>query len=470
MRREREIKEMLFFTNRILELSVDGANRLHLLGRLHEEGFIPLIRSARLTSFEQALQGSERAKEMERVIAAWTEREENSLYVRGDLFFIEDVVFYLIFGGAGNALAGLRAGIVYGQETLESERKLDAFCRSVGEALEVIRSSSGNEREDVEAGWKSLETVEAIDDYTAQANDDDAVEKRLALEALEDIPARRLLHRIEEAQTAGRVAELLAGEAENQSLINRLAGAGLLKREVVVSCRKEGRALFRLPSIEMLSIITSSSAMCHACGAALSDEKVEELVMLTDLAGALLPDSTWLVNSLRAVLRELGVPQKAIRLLPASGGGEVNMEITVSDEPFLFILRDGDLSATHAARALDKLIDTEARHLIIIVTGRIQEDARVRLREHARRRARGGNESELVLIEGMDAAPGELQHAFERATQRALASELCELDASLGFSAGYMVATRFRLVEREGALKDLPELTAGALAGSLREI
>jgi hypothetical protein len=69
-----------------------------------------------------------------------------------------------------------------------------------------------------------------------------------------------------------------------------------------------------------------------------------------------------------------------------------------------------------------------------------------------------------------DAAPGELQHAFERATQRALAAELCELDASLGFSAGYMVATRFRLVEREGALKDLAESTAGALAGSLREI
>jgi hypothetical protein len=392
MRREREIKEMLFFTNRASEFSVDGANRLHLLNRLHDEGFIPLIRSARLTSFEQALQGSERAKEMERVIADWTEREENSLYVRGDLFFIEEVVFYLIFGGAGNAPAGLRAGIVYGHETLEPERKLDAFCRRVGEALEAIPGSS-NEREEGEAGWKSRETFEAIDDYTAQANDDDAVEKRLALESLEDIPARRLLHRIEEAQVAGRVAELLAGETENQSLINRLAGAGLLKREVVVSCRKEGRSLFRLPSIEMLSIITSSNAMCHACGAALSDEKVEELVMLTDLAGALLPDSTWLVNSLRAVLRELGVPQKAIRLLPASGDGEVNMEITVSDEPFLFILRDGDLSATHAARALDKLIDTEARHLVIIVTGQIQEDARVRLREHARRRARGGRGS-----------------------------------------------------------------------------
>ncbi|HKS29775.1 MAG TPA: hypothetical protein VJS44_18260 [Pyrinomonadaceae bacterium] len=463
---------MLFFTNRASELSVDGATRLHLLDRLQDRGFTPLIRASRLMSFEQALQGAERAKEMERAIAAWTETEENSLYVRGDLFSIEDHVFYLIFGGAEDDLAGMRAGIVYGRDTLDSERKLEAFCRRVSEALDAIRSTAVPREEASTASpeWKARENVVAIDDYTSQVTDDNAVEKRLALEALEDIQARRLLYRIEEAQAAGRVAELLANETENQSLINRLADVGLLKREVLVSCRKEGRALFRLPSIEMLTIITASNAMCSECGAALSDEKVEELVMLTEMARALLPDSTWLVNRLRTVLKEMGVPQKAIRLLPATGDGEVHMEVTVSDEPFLFVLRDGDLSTTNAARALDKLIDTEAQHLVVIVTGRVQEDARVRLREHARRRARGGNETEVVLIEGMDAAAGELQHAFERASQRALATELCELDASLGFSAGYMVATRFRLMQRSDALRDLAESAVGALAGSLREI
>ncbi|HEY0321438.1 MAG TPA: hypothetical protein VGC66_10810 [Pyrinomonadaceae bacterium] len=457
---------MLFFTSLDSKLSVDGANRLRLLDRLHDAGLTPLIRAARLTSFEQALQGAELAREMERAIAAWTEREENSLYVRGDLFSIEDHIFYLIFGGAEDELAGMRAGIVYGHETPEPERKLDAFCRRVSEALDAIRSSSSSV-EVVDEGdeWKSHENVVAINDYTAQAgNGGAAVEKGLALEALEDVPARRLLHRIEEAQDAGRVAELLASETENQALINRLADAGLLKREVLVSCRKEGRALFRLPSIEMLTNITASNAMCSECGAALSDEKVEELVMLTDMASTMLHDSAWLANGLRTLLRELGVPPKSIRLLTGAGDREAHMEVTASDEPFLFVLRDGDLTAMHAARSLDKLIETEARHLVIIVTGRIQEDARVRLREHARRRARVGNESEVVLIEGMEAAPGELQHAFERASQRALAAELCGLDASLGFSAGYMVATRFRLTERADALKDMAGSAVGALA------
>lgn len=464
---------MLFFTSRTSEHSVDGATRLHLLDRLQDRGFTPLIRSARLYSFEQALQGPERAKEMERSIAAWTETEENSLYVRGDLFCVEDYVLFLVFGGADDELAGMRAGVVYGRETTEAERRLDAFCRRVNEALEAAR---GGAREEGAVGaqgaieWKSHENVVAIDDYTAQSGDGNGSDKQPALEALEDISARRLLNRIEEAQAAGRVAELLASETESQSLINRLADTGLLKREVLVSCRKMGRSLFRLPSVEMLTIITASNAMCSECGAALSDEKVEELVMLTDLASTLLPDSTWLVNRLRSVLREIGVPQRCIRLLNGSSDGEVHLIVSVADEPFLFVLRDGDLTATHAARALDKLIDTEAQHLVLIVTGRIQEDARVRLREHARRRARGGNEVEVVLIEGMDAASGELQHAFERASQRALAAELCELDSSIGFSAGYLVATRFRLMHRSDALKDLAESAVGALAGSLREI
>lgn len=462
---------MLFFTNRTSELSVDGATRLHLLDRLQDTGFTPLIRASRLASFEQALGSAEHAKEMERAIAAWTETKENSLYVRGDLFSMEDHIFYLIFGGAEDELAGMRAGIVHGRGAIDSERKLDDFCRRVSEALDAIRSTAAHEDAGVAvAEWKSYENLVAIDDYTNQGDSDEGVEKPQALEALEDVQARRLLYRIEEAQEAGRVSELLVGDTENQALFNMLAEVGLLKREVLVSCRKEGRALFRLPSIEMLTIITASSAMCSECGAALSDEKVEELVMLTDSAKALLPDSTWLVNRLRTVLKGIGVPQKSTRLLPGSGDGAVHVEVSVAYESFLFVLRDGDLSVTNAARALDKLIETEAQHLVIIVTGRIQEEARVRLREHSRRRARAGSETEVVLIEGMEAAASELQHAFERASQRALAAELCELDASLGFSAGYMVATRFRLIQRSDALRDLSESAKGALAASPGEI
>jgi hypothetical protein len=47
---------------------------------------------------------------------------------------------------------------------------------------------------------------------------------------------------------------------------------------------------------------------------------------------------------------------------------------------------------------------------------------------------------------------------------------LCALDAALGLSVGHMIGTRFRLMQKSGALSDLAESAVGALAGSLREI
>jgi hypothetical protein len=142
----------------------------------------------------------------------------------------------------------------------------------------------------------------------------------------------------------------------------------------------------------------------------------------------------------------------------------------VCGEAFLFVLRDGDLSAAHARRALEKQAETESPHLVVVATGKVQDEARIRLREHARRRARGGSDIEVLLVEGVNSAINELQHAFERVSQRALAEELCALDAALGLSVGHMINTRFRLMQKSGALSDLAESAVGALAGSLREL
>jgi hypothetical protein len=289
---------------------------------------------------------------------------------------------------------------------------------------------------------------------------------------LEDAKARRFLHRIREAHPDGRIGDLLGESgATAESLVNRLAGAGLLRREILISCRKVGRALFSLPSPEALSVITASSAVCSECGASLADEKVEDLVKPTETANTLLADGSWLTSRVLAVLRELGIAEKEIAVGPVSSEGEAHLLVNVCSEPFLFMLRDGDLTIAHTRRALDKLIETGASHLVMIATGDVQDEVRVRLREQARRRARSGSDVEMILIEGVDSVAEELQQAFERVSQGAVVQELCELDTSLGFSTGYMIATRFRLLRsKPGALKDLAESAVGALAGSLREI
>src|SRR4051812_47238347 len=137
-----EMHEMLFVESKTLRQSVDGAARMALLERLQEKGLTPLIRSTRVSCYEQALLGPDRADEMERAVAAWTESEDARTYIRGDVFCFEDFVLFLIFGEADEEADGVRAGIVYGAETLEPTKKLDAFCHNVLDALEATDATS----------------------------------------------------------------------------------------------------------------------------------------------------------------------------------------------------------------------------------------------------------------------------------------------------------------------------------------
>lgn len=486
---------MLFIETRTAQLGADSAMRILLLEKLQEKGLTPLIRSARLHCFEQALLSTDRVKEMERVISARTEAEEGAHYIRGDVFCFEDIVLYLIFGDEDRDDRDLRAGIIYEAETAAPRLSLDSFCRNVRDALEATRTGSvisGNGGSAGENGkavseditWREVKQQRGADHLArftegrteagSDARKETNMERQRAVELLEDAGARRYLWRIRESQATGSggVAETQDAETEagTEALVGKLSDAGLLRREVVVSCRKVGRSLFRLPSPDALGVITASNATCSECGAKIADEKVDELIVPTEAASTLLENGSWLSTRLYSVLRGLGIPESRIAVGPSSSDGETHMMADVSGEAFLFVLRDGDMTAAHARRALEKQAETEAQHLVIVATGKIQDEARIRLREHARRRARGGSEVEVLLVEGVNAAINELQHAFERVSQRALAEELCALDGALGFSVGHMIGTRFRLMQKPSALSDLAESAVGALAGSLREI
>jgi hypothetical protein len=142
----------------------------------------------------------------------------------------------------------------------------------------------------------------------------------------------------------------------------------------------------------------------------------------------------------------------------------------VGGEPFLFVLSDGDFTAADARRALEGEADAQATRLVVVSTGKVQDAARARLREHARRRSRAGGASEVIFVEGLEGAAGELGAALERVAQEALTRELYELDACAGFNVGYALAARFRLSRRGGEdLQDLAASAAGALSGGLRE-
>lgn len=483
---------MLSVKCRVSERRVEVAARTFVLERLQEKGYTPLVRSMRLAAYEQALGGPERVRELERLMSARADAESDAPYVRGDLFCFDTYVLFLIFGDAEESKGGdgLRAGLVHTADAEAPARTLEAFCRNVDGAADsaTARGAEGAAGNGASKGaaapheWREREErapesyarfVSSVSEGAGAAGE--TPERLRAVEALEEAEARRLLRRLSDAQAEGRTSEMLLGSGRDgeslpESVVARLAGAGLVRRELLISCRKDGRSLFRLPSADALAVMTASNAVCSECGAAVADERAEELVTPTPMAGSMLKDGAWLVSRMRSVLSELGVPEGEVATRPASGETDALMMAAPAGDPFLFVLRDGDFTLAHARRAIDAEADAEAAHLVVVSTGKVQDDARARLREHQKRRARTGGELGLIMVEGVDAAAGELRQALDAVTLKALAAELYELDAPLGMNAGHLVATRFRLTQKPVALQDLAASAAGALAGSLREL
>ena len=444
-----------------------------------------MLRARKSTRVSPCGPKANRAREVEAAVAARTGVEGDVPYVRGDLFCFRDYAHFVIFGDAAEGAPGIRAGVIYETDTVEPAQKLEEFCQNVSDALRLaqggdVGAAANGSGVKADAAWQAREAraAESFRRFAAEgeaplfATRGEMVEGWLKTSGmLEDSEARRWLSRLHEAHQEGRGTALRAGDGGDSlpdALLDRFTGAGLVRREILVSCRKAGRALFRLPSPDALAVI--GNAVCSECGANVGDEKAEEIVVPTSLTTTLLQDSSWLTTHLRAILVKLGIPESRIaaRQTPTDEA-DVQVMADVCGEPFLFLLRDGDWAVGHARRAAEEHAHYEDAHLVVITTGKVQDDARQRLREHMRRLARGGRELELIVVEGLDTAYAELQPLIQRASDRALSQELWELDASLGISIGFVMAARARLLHSSEALRDTATAAASAVAGSMAD-
>jgi hypothetical protein len=437
---------MLFLESKLLNHALDTAGRTRLLKELQDREIVPLIRSQRLRCFEDVLLNHDHVDEMETALASSKESTIGEPFVRGDLFCFQDYILFLVFEDDH----ALRAGIVYGVHTAEPFRKLDSFCHEVRDLL--------LQRNDSVAAWETtmpslpqgfrtfIERQDADSLYTSLRKE--TMSKRvLAVSRLEDESARVFLRTARNAHEEGYAAKLLTGNTESQQVpIQRLEDAGLVEREVQISCRKTGHALFRLPNPHALAVVTVSDATCSECGAPVADENVEEVIAPTQLASSLLEDGSWLVSRLHYLLREMGVPEREIAVGPSEGTGYGQLMANICGEPFLIVTRDGDLTPAFARWAIDFEIDTEASHLVIVATGRIHKEAGVLLQNHSRRRVSGGQDFEMIVADDAATAGRELEAALERVSQRVVAEHLCVLDSSVGFSVSRLVLTKFQLL------------------------
>ena len=446
---------MIFLESKALNYAVDREGRTRLLKELHEQNLSPLIRSTRHHCFEAVLGDSERTGEMEASIASWTETTNSEPFIPGDVFCFSDHVLFLVFEDEDEREPLVRAGIIFEAKTPEPFRKLDSFCSTVRDLL-LSQFQKNNDT----AGfpeWKlgTQNIPEGFRGFIARQDGDslytnlrkEATSKRiLAASTLEDEGARIFLRTARNAHVEGSSVRLLTGETASYEVpIERLEAAGLVVREVQVSCRKTGHPLFRLPNPQALAVVTVSDATCSECGLPVTDENVEGVLAPTQLASSLLENGSWLVSRLHFLLREMGIPEREIAVGTSEGNGYSQIMANVCGESFLLVTRDGDLTTAFARSAIDREIETEACHLVIVATGRVHKEAAVLLQNHARRHTSAGRDFEMILAGDVATAGRELERAVERVSQRIIAEQLCVFDNSLGLDVSRLVLTKFRL-------------------------
>ncbi|HEV2803117.1 MAG TPA: hypothetical protein VGW12_21800 [Pyrinomonadaceae bacterium] len=485
---------MLFIQSNCLALSLDEGERLRLLDALEARGHAPLVRAARRRCFELLAKGTGAQEgsvedtaavaEFERVCAAGLRESlhENTTgasrvaaaYTPGEIFSAGDCLFFVVFGAGGEE--ALTTGIVYSVETKEPLTKLDRFCRDVREAL--IRTVKGRADADEELFelpcWKSraARAPQGLARFMEIQPTDFAVAAKLkggarafvrASELMEEGAVRGFLRRVQEMRREGYSPRRLFAEAatlqHNASVsVERMLEAGLLEREVRVSCRKSGHALFDLPTADSLAAITISKAKCSLCAAPVADEVIEETLNPTPLAVSLLEDGGWLNNRVYKIIRSLGVPESEIATGPPSAHGESYLAADVCGNSYLFVTKDGDLTPACARRVVETVAETEATHLVVVTSGAVEDEGRMRLYEFAWRRARGGQDLDMAFVEGLECAASEIERSFERALRRQLSRQLFSLDAALGVSASNFVLDWFKLKHARTAAAHAPNV------------
>jgi hypothetical protein len=263
---------------------------------------------------------------------------------------------------------------------------------------------------------------------------------------MEEQTVRSFLRRVQEMRREGFTPRRLLKEAGALGgvSVEMMLDAGLLEREVRVSCRESGHALFDLPSPDSLAAITISKAKCSQCAAPVADEVIEETINPTRLAVSLLEDGGWLNNRMYQLIRSLGIPDSEIASGPPSAHGESCLAVEVCGNSFLFVTRDGDLTPAVSRHVAELVEETDATHLVVVVTGAAEGEGRLRLYEFAWRRARAGRDLGTTIVEGLDGARAQVEHAFAAALHRELSRNLFTLDAALGYSASNFVLGWFK--------------------------
>jgi hypothetical protein len=323
--------------------------------------------------------------------------------------------------------------------------------------LKRVRSAAGEvmgQEIGTPSSWPVLAPVgshnfEAIR-KTRQVSVDSSAEENQAIAAFTTPEIRALIRDLERvgSLTVSDLPKVL-GEAQGAAVAARLGELrtlGLIQSEFVIVCSRTGNAVLRTDDPNKLAKMAPDWMKC-ACGRALSEERVDQVIMPTDRATQLNERGRWMTTLVSSVLPKIGISRESVISESTPTGTDIILDL--SGDLVFVVLKDREFNLADAYAFNSKVSRIKASEGVIVTNEGLSGDARKLLTEELVPR-RAMDPFRITYVEGTQNLEHELGRVVERRRRSYFLRALGDLATIQGLNIGQLALAKVEAGTRAG--------------------
>ncbi|HYM49368.1 MAG TPA: hypothetical protein VET65_02235 [Candidatus Limnocylindrales bacterium] len=285
---------------------------------------------------------------------------------------------------------------------------------------------------------------------TRPASLDASAEENQAIAAFTTPEIRALIRDLERvgSLTVSDLPKVL-GEAQGAAVAARLGeirNLGLIQSEYVIVCSRTGNAVLRTDDPNKLSKMAPDWMKC-ACGKALSEERVDQVIMPTKWAAELNDRGRWMTTLVSSVLPRIGISRDSVIVEATPTGTDIILDL--SGDLVLVVLKDREFNLADAYAFNSKVSRIKASEGVIVTNEGLSGDARKLLTEEVIPR-RATDPFRITYVEGTQNLEHELGRVVERRRRNYFLRALGDLATIQGLNIGQLALAKVEAGTRAG--------------------
>ncbi len=285
-----------------------------------------------------------------------------------------------------------------------------------------------------------------------QASPEASPEESQAMAAFTTPEIRALIRDLERvgSLTVSDLPKIL-GEAQGAAVAGRLGelrSLGLIQSEYVIVCSRTGNAVLRTDDPNKLSKMAPDWMKC-ACGRALNEERVDQVIMPTERSAELNDRSKWMTTLALSALPRIGIGRDSVIVEGTPTATDIVLDL--SGDLVLVVLKDREFNLSDAYAFNAKVTRIKASEGVIVANEGMSGDARKMVQEElGPQRARISDPFRVTYVEGLQNLEHELGRVVERRRRQYFLRAIGDLATIQGLNIGQLALAKVEAGGRTG--------------------